>query len=493
VALQDEISSTERLLDLIRNKSVKETAPADPVSSPSSGGLKSSINRIIPFKKKVVVGVDIGFRSLRLAAVRRSMERKMELIDYSVVPFESELAKDSPQFARLMKSALAAFCGSSRTVEIWSAIPSTNVETRYIKIPKVPSKQIHNAVYWTYKKEVSLNERSDLFDFEILGEIAEEGVRRNEVICYSAPMQEVQDLKNIFLRSGYPLTGISIVPFAIQNLLRTQWLDPEVKNLCNLFIGKDWSRIAIFSEGNLVLSRDIKAGIISMIEAIREELGRSAQDTEDHLSAAEEAPLQAADTETEAPVETGLAERLFHQLIQSASGTHPGREGSPYRNEEILTMIEPALERVVRQVERTIQHYNLNFRRESVEKIFVSGRVCANLRIVDYIGNQLEIPIEVIDPFKCGGASGDGGKGELFARNRHGPGGQFDYTEFQPHAEGKTAACDGPTVQPGGFCLYRPVAVNLHRFQLLAGSSDRDEKKITSRASAANRKLHSPG
>ena len=246
-------------------------------SSPSqslAAGLTASIKKVIPFKKKTIVGVDIGRNTLRLVAISQSTEKKMELLDYTIIPFEADLTKDSPQFSRFLKSALTTFCGSAKTTEIWSAISSAKVETRYVKIPKVPNKQIHNAVYWTYKKEVSFNEKTDLFDFEILGEITDDGVRRIEVICYSAPIREIQELKNIFERSGYPLTGISIVPFAVQNLLRTQWIDPGVKNLCNLFIGKDWSRIAVFSEGNLVLSRDIKAGIISMIETIREEVGQ---------------------------------------------------------------------------------------------------------------------------------------------------------------------------------------------------------------------------
>ncbi|MDF1592147.1 MAG: hypothetical protein P1P89_11575 [Desulfobacterales bacterium] len=397
MARQDEISSTERLLDLIRSKDGKD--PESPDSSPSQSlavGLTASIKKVIPFKKKTVVGVDIGRNTLRLVAISQSTEKKMELLDYSIIPFETDLNKNDPQFSRFLKSALTTFCGSARAIEIWSAISSANVETRYVKIPKVPNKQIHNAVYWTYKKEVSFNEKTDLFDFEILGEITDAGVRRIEVICYSAPIQEIQELKNIFEKSGYPLTGISIVPFAVQNLLRTQWMDPGVKNLCNLFIGKDWSRIAVFSEGNLVLSRDIKAGVISMIETIREAVDGPAQTP----ASGDMTPAEMADIGKEASPDDDLASKLFQLLIQNPKEADIAFEGVTYQKEEIFQMIRPALERVIRQVERTIEHYNLHYTRDAVGKIFVSGQVCTNPEIVEYIGKQLDLPIEVIDPFK---------------------------------------------------------------------------------------------
>jgi len=393
LARQDEISSTERLLDLIRSKDGSESSDNSPPPSVAVG-LTSSIKKVIPFKKKTVVGADIGRNTLILVAISQSAEKKMELLDYGVIPFEDGINKESPQFSRFVKSAISTFCGSARTVEIWSAISSANVETRYVKIPKVPNRQIYNAVYWTYKKEVSFNEKTDLFDFEILGEITENGIHRLEVICYSAPLLEIQALKNIFAGSGYPLAGISIVPFAVQNLLRTRWVEPGEKNLCELFIGRDWSRIAVFSEGNLVLSRDIKAGIISMIEAIRDELMLQGHSTADPTA------LGAGKSEIDGSPDDDRAVKLFQLLMQDPSDETLAFEPVYFQKEEIFQIILPALDRVVRQVERTIEHYNLHYSRAPVGKIFISGKVCANQQIVDYVGKQLDLPIEVIDPFK---------------------------------------------------------------------------------------------
>jgi len=382
LARHDEISSTEKLLDLIRGKSdtASDSTSIVPRQSTTSS-LKNSLIQAFPLKKKIVVGVDIGGGELKMVKIGQALDKKQELLEYSSLPFESDMSKDSPQFSSFLKSALKDFCGDLKKVEIWSSISSANVTTRYLRIPLVPKKQVANAVYWTFKKEVSFNENKEIFDFDVLGEIAEDGDEKIEVMSYAAPKREISQLKHIFSKSGYPLTGISIVPFALQNLVRSQWIETDGENTCTLFIGSDWSRIAIFSKGNLVLSRDIKAGIKSMIASISEKADKDLPEesvvTDDTDGTAMGVSLDDTDSLTLTDAESGLK----------------------YKADDIFKMILPALERVIRQVERTIKHFSLNYKDGGVNKIFISGEVSGNRRIVDYIGDQLSLNVDTIDLF----------------------------------------------------------------------------------------------
>jgi hypothetical protein len=62
-------------------------------------------------------------------------------------------------------------------------------------------------------------------------------------------------------------------------------------------------------------------------------------------------------------------------------------------------MILPSLERLIRQIERTFEHYAQHFNTEGPGRIFISGPVTTNTGITAFIGNQLGLPIEVMDPF----------------------------------------------------------------------------------------------
>jgi len=403
LAKYDEISSTERLLDLIRGKKDKALDSLKHIYPPSSpGAQKPLLPKVFPAKKNITIGVDIDRADLKLVAISWSSGKEPELLDYIKLPFEPDISKNSKLFPRFLQSALTGFYGDSKKVEIWSSISSANVDTRYLRIPRVSKNQIANAVYWTYRKEVTFNEKTQIFDFEILGDIVDDGVKKIEVLAYSAPKQEIDELENIFFETGFPLAGISIVPFAIQNLLRTHWIETTEKNICSLFIGKDWSRIAIFSNGNLVLSRDIKAGIQSMLEAIMEEIGNNkpvppetpvpSETTDDNENAG-----MTGISDKEPNVIEDKARKIFFDFICNSSSL--SMEGDkPDRNEKTFSIIQPALERVIRQLERTIEHYSLKFA-ESISEIFISGQTCKHHRIVDYINSQLDIPIRAIDPF----------------------------------------------------------------------------------------------
>ena len=394
MAKKDEISSTEKLLDLIRGKSAKDSDSSVVHSShPAAAAIKLSFLR----KRKIIVGVDVGLQSLRLVKISQSADNKSELLDSLRVPFDPKVPKKSPRFHRFLKSVLKKFCDSSETVEIWSAISSTNVETRYLRIPKVPKKQMVKAVFWTYKKDISFDEHNDIFDYEVLGDILEDGVSKIAVMAYSAPKREVDELKALFSKSGYPLTGISIVPFALQNLFKTQWLK-NGKNVCTLFVGSDWSRIAVYSNGNLVLSRGVKSGTKSMVEAIREEIDINGP--EQSLPPADgDHPPEFEDDNENYDSDTDPALKLLTGLIDDTSPLAEEEESLNANTDKLFGTIQPALDRVIRQVERTIRHYSLNFGDEGIGKVYISGKISANQHVVNYIGQQLGIPVENLDPF----------------------------------------------------------------------------------------------
>ena len=71
MAKQDEISSTERLLELIRTENKEEIADSGRSPKRKSGRLKSIFSNTVSFKKNVTVGVDIGYDDLKMVKLQR--------------------------------------------------------------------------------------------------------------------------------------------------------------------------------------------------------------------------------------------------------------------------------------------------------------------------------------------------------------------------------------------------------------------------------------
>jgi len=399
VAKRDEVSSTERLLDLIREDSGSEYTASGIDSQKSFGHqLKNIFNNPVSFRKTITVGVDLCHDDIKLVKISRISDQKYEMLEYERIPFDENLDRQSPQFPQFLRTVLTDFCGKTKNVELWSTIPSALVETRQIRIPKVAPKQIPNTVYWSFKKISSFDESKNIFDFEILGEVEEEDRPKIDVLAYTAPQQEIKELKDQFSKAGYPLRGISIVPFAFQTILRSGGIETDEANVSSLYIGRDWSRIDIFSEGNLTLSRGIKAGVKTMIEALRTEIEGNLFELSIAKSPTKDsARIRAIKKKLKNELEQ--AHQLFFGVIHDNAPSGLDEQQQLLKEDKIFKMFLPALERLVRQVERTLRHFSLNYDNARVGKIYISSGVNPHQRIVEYIGEELAIPTETLNPF----------------------------------------------------------------------------------------------
>jgi type IV pilus assembly protein PilM len=382
---QSDITSTEKLLKVIRDK--KEGAPAPPVAptpmTPKPVAVKPPLKFKKSHRKSTTVGIDIGHEYLRLVKAAES-GGKWRIIARRRLLLPPRTSRDVPEFSAFLKSALTSFCGSPEQSDLWAIMSAAQVELRHIRIPRLAKKQIANAVFWMAKKELTFNEKEVVFDFDVQGEVIEQGIPKLSVMVYTAPQRDVEELRGFFSRIGWPLTGVSIVPFATQNLLRSGWIPAIEGSVASLYIGNDFSRIDIYKGGNLVMTRGIKAGTTSMAEAMLERL--------DELKQNPQTPLT---------LEQGR--KLINSLSPDSPPLEPSDFGFGRPKEDIFAMVEPALERLVRQVERTFEHYMTLAGSEGIGRILVSGAMSIYQPLMDYVGAQLGVESVVFDPLSAQG------------------------------------------------------------------------------------------
>ena len=388
-----EISSTEKLLDLIRNDNQPGETPDASMTSPSKKTKKENMPGFFS-KKSISVGVDIGLTELNLVKVNQPSGGQWELLDYKKVSIKPGMSRSSSEFAGFLKSELTQFCGSGKVFNLWSMLQSDKVEVQNIRIPKVGKKQLRNAVYWTAKKNSPFDEDETILDFEVQDEVIENGIRKLSVLVCTASKREVEKMEDLFSGIGFPLTGITVIPFAMQNLFRANWLPSDDQTVATLYIGSDSSRIDIFSEENLIMTRGIRAGVNSMAESLMEEYAAAAVSGGKSSSSPYE---ESGSGQASAPMSLADAKNLISHL-----GSDSQIDGEDARfglsKEKIFEMINSALERLVRQVERTFEHSAVVLGNESVSFIYIFCDMDICMPVVDYISNQLRIESGVLDP-----------------------------------------------------------------------------------------------
>jgi len=385
LASQKEISSTEKLLDLIRSEKAEEEAVSS-LKSPSPGKITSpSFSSFLSGRSSLSVGIDIGYHHLHLIKVEKTGDDQWELLDYRRVPFRTDAPSGTPEFTNFLKFELDKFIGPARGVKVWANMSSARVEVASVRIPKVPKKQLENAVFWTAKRTISFEEKDVVFDFNIEGEVVEGGAEKLAVMVYAAPKKEVAKLQDLFVDIGYPLDGLTIAPFGIQNIFKSDWLPAFEQTVATLYIGRSWSRIDVFSKGDLVMTRGIRTGLNSMTEELME--GYNEQ--------AERGTPQGSETPY---MEMEEAREVLYGLSPDSPDIDEMMQRFDLDDASVMNLIRPALDRLVRQVERTFQHYTVTLGNERIDKIYVSTAMNTYRPIVDYIGDELGTDRDLLDP-----------------------------------------------------------------------------------------------
>jgi len=385
-----ETTSTEKLLDFIRNKKVDAAPPSSDISKISSQEkeVPGTSLTIVSEKRPVNIGIDISHDYLTLVKTTKLTDKSWALLGYKSISLTHIDSKKSSEFISFIKFQLNNFFGTDNIVNLWANMSSARVNVRHLKIPKVPKNQIENTISWAIKKETPFDDNDTSLDFEILGEITEENVPKLSIIAFTAPKDEIKETKILFSEIGLPLNGLSIAPFAVQNILKTILIPAHEGTVACLFIGNDFSRIDIYADGKLVMTRGIRAGIKSMIEALMERIS-------------EESPEPEELYEMEGASATVRVQGVRKALFSLSPDSPPLTEddiGFNLTEEEKFKAILLSLERVVRQVERTFEYYTTTLKYDRVDRIYVSSVMNVYMPIIKYVGDQLGIESDVLDP-----------------------------------------------------------------------------------------------
>lgn len=219
--------------------------------------------------KHLTIGVYITQQDLTLVltSIRRGGKKK-GLLKWRNIPLPENLFPDSNEFPAFLKDCLDNFTENRKKISIWSTLESSSLKIKNITIPDLPQGKLTNAAFWGLKRETEFNEDREIFDYEILGDVQIDGIKKKKILVFSAPKKELKSLKRIFHLAGYPLTGITAIPFAIHNFIRTQQIRVDDLHFAIINVSRETSEIYCFSQSGILLVRNLRTGSQNLIEEL---------------------------------------------------------------------------------------------------------------------------------------------------------------------------------------------------------------------------------
>lgn len=328
---------------------------------------------------KTVIGVALGRDALRLVKIVVG-DGAYKLVEYRTEPLFPDMEPGNEDYAAYIKKVLDGFCDEQKHVLLYVALQSVDVIVRNLRVPEVPDKKMTHAVFWSFKKDVDIDDEDFIFDYELTSQDEEDegaAVKQIPVMAYATERAPVMVLKDMFDAIGYPVQGFTFPFFAARNLFVSGWIPSQGKPVAFFYIDNDSSRITVYNGSAMPFSRGIKFGVESFVAAIKE---RSAEKMSDND-----------------------ARRILFSMGFDNPPVRPGEPGYGMEVDEIMEMVDSTLQRMIRQVERTLHYCSETLQLGAIDEIYVSGELCSCEMLIFSLREQVKAELFLINPFEYTG------------------------------------------------------------------------------------------
>lgn len=410
---RNDLSASEKLLELIRRSSPPPAAPATETPAPARpiakkinllnrpAASRSPRFRLKPFalllplpsRKVTTIGVDLQAESISLVKVESDAGSPRLLQQETVA-----LPKTDPGTS-LPKKVVAAILGrelrrlgAEPPCELWAAIPHRQAEIIPLTIPISTELEPADAVLWAAKKQTEIGER--LLDFTPVREAAPTP-NKMRVLAFLAEQKAINELTQLFNEAGFPLTGITLPSLAIQHLFSRRWLESPAESFVHLFLDEDQAYIDLYHERQLLFSREIKTGLSSLRVG---EIAPPAPEPRPEIAFPTPIPTpseESREIELSLDMETppGDSDETADQASAQQAADLPAEEEPTIRFEL------SAIHRLVRQLERTFDHCANNLGLPRPTRLHLAGRAELPDQLLPALETELGVPCAFLDPF----------------------------------------------------------------------------------------------
>jgi len=395
-------------------------APADSAAHPVSGhtaqdsllagGLTLAPQAAQPFWQRQIrfgramkpfsIGVSISGPCLCLAAVKHS---NGALAAARRFPMEPDQAPGEKGFPAFLNRCLDALGFATASADLWAVLRSSDLDLNVLSVPKLSGSKLDAAVYWTLQKDKKFADAEYVLDYLPLGPTAGAQEPRLDVLTCLARRADVDRLQAAFAEAARPLTGITAIPNSFLALYRQPGAPSGHALAANIHVEPDFSAIGLYTKDRLLFSRFIRSGAGSMAEALSEYFQDLAKPQTDALDALE-LPLPGSSEANEdaghappPPLDSAQAQELLRHVLLGAPRPDFAREEHLLTPEEMLGIISPAIERLARQVERTLEYF-ASSQQVRCDALHLSGEIFGSQAIAQALASQLGFTPAPFDP-----------------------------------------------------------------------------------------------
>jgi type IV pilus assembly protein PilM len=317
------------------------------------------------FHRRPLVGLDIGSSSIKLCQLENT-EKGVKLVRFDMANLPPETLVDgafmnaTAVVEKIRELIKATKCAGA---ECALSISGHSVIVKKISIPEMTPEELQKSIKWEAEQFIPFDIKDVYVDVQILNPKAGQG--QMDVLLVAAKKDVVNDYVNVAREAGLFPVLVDVDLFTCLNAFDLNYGFPPNEVIALVNVGASTMNINVISDGIVTFTRDISmGGDLTTIEIMKQLI-----------------------------VSWEEAEHYKTEI-----GSMDGASSAIFR--EVQKIHERVSETLVTEVQRTLDFFAATTINADVARIYLSGGASQQSALIRAMERRLEIPVELINPFK---------------------------------------------------------------------------------------------
>ncbi len=313
---------------------------------------------------KNTVGLDIGSSSIKIIHLRE--DRKgvhLAAFDMAMLPPETVVDGALMNFTAISDKIRELVTASRiRQKDVTFSVSGNSVIIKKISLPEMTREELDESIQWEAEQYIPFDIQDVNVDVQILNPRAGQG--QMDVLLVAAKKDVVQDYISVIQEAGLRAKVADVDTFAIQNSFELNYGLPPNETIGLINVGASTININVISNGITTFTRDISMGGALLTGEIQKHLNVSFEEAEHYK------------TTGEANITNNTIAREVQRLSARAAQT------------------------LVTEVQRSLDFFSATTVNADVTKVYLSGGSAQIGPLIPTLERNLEVPVELVNPFK---------------------------------------------------------------------------------------------
>ncbi len=316
------------------------------------------------FGKKSAVGVDIGSHSIKVCHLNEG-GKGLFLKRFDVAPLPPDSVVDGAvmNFTHVQeKLKELVIANKLKGKPATLSVSGHSVIIKKISLPEMTQQELDASIMWEAEQYIPFDIKEVNVDVQILDPKAGQG--QMDVLLVAAKKDVINDYVSIAVDAGLEPAVVDVDTFAVQNMFELNYGFPPNETVALINVGASMININIITNGITQFTRDISMGGALLTEEIQRQLNVSYEEAEHY--------------------KTGGSESISSSAVFK----------------EVQRLGDRVAATLVTEIQRSVEFFKATSVGEEISRVFLAGGAAQMAALVRLIEQRLEVPAELVNPFK---------------------------------------------------------------------------------------------